>query len=56
MQEGKTTWEIAKILGVSQGTVKFHVGNILRKLGASSRPQAVAIALKAGLLKERIMQ
>jgi LuxR family transcriptional regulator, maltose regulon positive regulatory protein len=56
VQEGKTTWEIAKILGVSQGTVKFHVGNILRKLGASSRPQAVAIALKAGLLKERIMQ
>ena len=50
VQEGKTTWEIAKILGVSEGTVKFHVGNILRKLGAGSRPQAVAIALKAGLL------
>jgi DNA-binding CsgD family transcriptional regulator len=51
VQEGKTTWEIAKIQGVSQATVKFHVGNILRKLGASSRTQAVAIVLKAGLLK-----
>jgi LuxR family transcriptional regulator, maltose regulon positive regulatory protein len=52
VQEGKTTWEIARILEVSQATVKFHVGNILRKLGASSRPQAVAIAMKAGLLHE----
>jgi ATP/maltotriose-dependent transcriptional regulator MalT len=52
VQEGKKTWEIAKIMGVSEGTVKFHVGNILRKLGARSRTQAVAIALKAGLLKE----
>jgi LuxR family transcriptional regulator, maltose regulon positive regulatory protein len=51
VQEGKTTWEIARILAVSEATVKFHVGNILRKLGASSRPQAVAIAMKSGLLK-----
>jgi DNA-binding CsgD family transcriptional regulator len=50
VQEGKTTWEIAKILGVSEATVKFHVGNVLRKLGANSRTQAVAIALKTGLL------
>jgi DNA-binding CsgD family transcriptional regulator len=52
VQVGKTTREIAKIMGVSEATVKFHVGNVLRKLGASSRSQAVAIALKAGLLEE----
>jgi DNA-binding CsgD family transcriptional regulator len=53
VQEGKTTWEISRILEVSESTVKFHVGNILRKLGASSRPQAVAIAMKTGLLNDR---
>jgi DNA-binding CsgD family transcriptional regulator len=52
VQVGKTTREIAKIMGVSEATVKFHVGNVLRKLGASCRSQAVAIALKAGLLEE----
>ncbi|MEJ2621066.1 MAG: LuxR C-terminal-related transcriptional regulator [Candidatus Thiodiazotropha sp.] len=52
VQVGKTTREIARISGVSEATVKFHVGNVLRKLGASSRTQAVAIALKAGLLEE----
>jgi DNA-binding CsgD family transcriptional regulator len=52
VQAGKTTREIAQVLGVSEATVKFHVGNVLRKLGASSRTQAVAIALKAGLLKK----
>jgi ATP/maltotriose-dependent transcriptional regulator MalT len=53
VQKGKTTWEIAKILGISKATVKFHIGNILRKLGAASRSQAVAIALKAGLLDKK---
>ena len=50
---GNTTSEIAKIQMVSEATVKFHVGNVLRKLKARSRPHAVAIALKMGLLKER---
>jgi DNA-binding CsgD family transcriptional regulator len=52
VKEGKTTWEIATIQGVSEATVKFHVGNILRKFGVNSRTQAVAVALEAGLLKE----
>ncbi|WP_447973005.1 LuxR family transcriptional regulator [Nitrospira sp. Kam-Ns4a] len=29
MKEGKTNWEIGRILGISERTVRFHVGNIL---------------------------
>lgn len=47
---GKTNWEIARILDVSERTVKFHVGNILQKLGANSRAHAVSIALERGII------
>lgn len=42
--------EIAETLGISPRTVEVHVRNVLRKLGASSRPQAVLIATRKGLL------
>jgi DNA-binding CsgD family transcriptional regulator len=50
MKEGKTNWEIAKIIGLSERTVRFHVGSILDKLNATSRAHAVARALELGLL------
>ncbi|ALA56953.1 helix-turn-helix transcriptional regulator [Nitrospira moscoviensis] len=50
MKEGKTNWEIAHIVGVSERTVRFHVESIFVKLNASSRAQAVAVALEHGLL------
>ena len=50
MKEGKTNWEIAKILGLSERTVRFHVGSIFEKLGVTSRTQAVARALGSGLI------
>lgn len=40
--EGKSDWEISVILGLSQTTVRFHVDNARRKLGAVNRAQAVA--------------
>jgi DNA-binding CsgD family transcriptional regulator len=40
--EGKTDWEISVILGIAQATVRFHVDNARRKLGAVNRAQAVA--------------
>uniref|UniRef100_UPI0025DF53BB helix-turn-helix transcriptional regulator n=1 Tax=uncultured Phenylobacterium sp. TaxID=349273 RepID=UPI0025DF53BB len=40
--EGKSDWEIAVILGLSETTVRFHVDNARRKLGAVNRAQAVA--------------
>ncbi|MEO6397018.1 MAG: response regulator transcription factor [Tepidiformaceae bacterium] len=41
---------IALRLGISDHTVKFHVGSILGKLGAASRSEAVAMAVRSGLL------
>jgi DNA-binding CsgD family transcriptional regulator len=50
MKEGKTNWEIARILGLSERTVRFHVGGIFEKLDVTSRTQAVARALGSGLI------
>ena len=50
MAEGKTNGEIALALGRAEGTMKIHVRNILNKLGATDRTQAVTIALRRGIL------
>jgi DNA-binding NarL/FixJ family response regulator len=42
--------EIAGRLKISEHTVKFHVGSILGKLGASTRTEAVSVALRRGLI------
>jgi DNA-binding NarL/FixJ family response regulator len=42
--------QIARALGISERTVKFHTGSILRKLDADNRAQAVALAAQRGLL------
>jgi two-component system, NarL family, response regulator LiaR len=51
MVNGMTNREIAGNLDVSSSTVKFHVSNILSKLGVESRTEAVAYALQHGLVK-----
>ena len=48
---GKTDSEISLQMGVSARTVKFHVENAMRKLQASNRVQATAIALSQGLIE-----
>lgn len=42
LHEGKTNWEIAKILNLSELNVKYHIDQIFRKLEVRSRAQAVA--------------
>lgn len=49
---GLTNKEIAADLGVTENTVKFHLRNILDKLHAQSRAEAVARALREGLLPD----
>jgi DNA-binding CsgD family transcriptional regulator len=48
---GKTTDELAGILGLSRETVKIYVKRAMRKLGANTRSQAVARAYREGLLE-----
>lgn len=43
---GKTDWEISSILNISERTVRQHFSNIFRKLQASNRTHAVAIAMQ----------
>ena len=50
MVGGESNPDIAGRLFVSRSTVKFHVSNILMKLDAGSRTEAVAIALQRGLV------
>ena len=49
-KEGKSSWEIGSILGISERTVKFHFNNIFKKLDVVNRPQAVARAMTEGLI------
>ena len=48
--EGHTTKHIARVMDISEHTVKYHVKSIHRKLGVASRAQPVAIALRNGWL------
>jgi LuxR family quorum-sensing system transcriptional regulator SolR len=46
--DGKTAWEIGQILGISERTAVFHINNIVQKLGAANKTQAIvrAVALR----------
>jgi NarL family two-component system response regulator LiaR len=50
MVEGLNNPRIAERLVMSRSTVKFHVSNILSKLGVASRTEAVALAVQHGLV------
>lgn len=47
---GQSNRAIAGELGISENTVKFHLGSIYAKLGAAGRAQAVSVALQSGRL------
>jgi DNA-binding NarL/FixJ family response regulator len=50
MATGLPNKAIARELGISEHTVKFHVGAVLSKLDAQSRTEAVTLAARRGLL------
>jgi LuxR family quorum sensing-dependent transcriptional regulator len=49
--KGKSAREIGEILAITKRTVDEHVQTAIRKLGAMNRTNAVAIALRDGLIK-----
>ncbi len=52
LAEGHSNKVIAKLLGISDGTVKLHVKSILRKLGVHSRVEAAVIAVEQALCQK----
>jgi DNA-binding NarL/FixJ family response regulator len=50
MADGRGNKEIALQLGISEHTAKFHVAQILAKLGVNSRTEAVALGMRRGLV------
>jgi len=52
--EGNTNKEIARILSISEQTIKNHVSAILRKLNANDRAHAVTLALHSGWISPEV--
>ena len=50
LAEGATNKAIANLMGLSEATVKFHLSNLYRKLGCTSRKETVAAARKLQLV------
>ncbi len=53
LAEGESNKDIARRLGISDGTVKLHVKSVLRKLGVHSRVEAAVKAVDLGLTRQR---
>jgi two-component system NarL family response regulator len=51
LARGRSNKEIGQILYISEGTIKHHVKSILRKLDAIGRSEAMAIAIRCGLIR-----
>ncbi|HJW93594.1 MAG TPA: response regulator transcription factor [Thermoanaerobaculia bacterium] len=51
MADGKSNKEIANTLGISERTVKSHLGHLFEKLGVTSRTEAVKVATRRGLVR-----
>jgi LuxR family maltose regulon positive regulatory protein len=48
---GHTNKEIARLLGISQRTVKFHVADLFQRLGTSNRTETLARAFALRLVR-----
>jgi DNA-binding NarL/FixJ family response regulator len=51
MADGKANKEIATELGISERTVKTHLGHLFEKLGVTSRTEAIKVATRRGLVR-----
>jgi DNA-binding CsgD family transcriptional regulator len=49
--EGKTAWEVGRILGIAEQTAVRHLYNATRKLGCVNKHQSVLKALRLGLIR-----
>ncbi|MFM5699607.1 LuxR family transcriptional regulator [Aeromonas veronii] len=54
--EGKTSGEIACILGITERTVNYHLNQVTRKTGSMNRYQAIAKGISSGILLPNLEQ
>ncbi|HEY9648244.1 MAG TPA: LuxR C-terminal-related transcriptional regulator [Chroococcidiopsis sp.] len=47
---GKNNRAIGEALGITEHTNRFHITNLITKLGASDRTDALVIAMRRGLI------
>tara|TARA_R110001583_G_scaffold42735_1_gene135831 strand:- start:2772 stop:3485 length:714 start_codon:yes stop_codon:yes gene_type:complete len=52
--EGKSAWEISKILGCSERTITFHLKNATVKLNCANRYQAIGKAIITGVISPKL--
>lgn len=52
--EGKTSWEISRILNIAERTVVFHINNAVKKLNVCNKQHAVARAISLGHITPQI--
>jgi DNA-binding NarL/FixJ family response regulator len=50
LAEGLGNKDIARLLVISENTVKFHLSSIFGKLGANNRTEAVMLGMRYGLV------
>jgi len=50
VSKGKTSWEVSKILGVSERTVNFHIQNCMKKTNSVNRQQVISKCLLSGVI------
>lgn len=48
---GRTYQDVAKMLGIKHGTIKFHMGNVVKKLGVSTTKHAIKLATELKLIQ-----
>ena len=53
LADGQTNKDIARALGLSEGTVRVYVSTILAKLGAANRTEATMLAIRHGLVERQ---
>jgi two-component system NarL family response regulator len=51
LAEGKANKEIANALGISDRTVKTHLGHLFERLSVTSRTEAIKVAARRGLVR-----
>ena len=50
LAQGYREAEVAEVTGITKSTVRYHLENVVQKLGCKNRVQALALAAQLGLL------